>query len=214
MCEFEFGGGGGSSAPAGLSTPIRILAPSSLLLTLLPLPLPPPPPFQVAIPDLHPGNCGVSSDHLSMCAGDFMEVYGDPKQVGEWDSVVTCFFIDTAHNVLDYLTVIARCLREGGFWINHGPLQYHWADSHLYLPGGELSIELPLEAIERAAPAFGLRLVRREERVCTYTNNRRSMQQNTYRTAFHCMVKDSALITPEMKARIYGGRPGPTNAAA
>lgn len=33
---------------------------------------------------------------------------------GAWDSVVTCFFIDTAHNIVEYLEVIARALKPGG----------------------------------------------------------------------------------------------------
>jgi hypothetical protein len=32
-----------------------------------------------------------------MVAGDFVEVYGaSPAEVGAWDAVVTCFFIDTS----------------------------------------------------------------------------------------------------------------------
>lgn len=34
----------------------------------------------------------------------------------------TLFFIDTAHNVLDYLDQIYRSLVPGGWWINEGPL--------------------------------------------------------------------------------------------
>jgi radical SAM superfamily enzyme with C-terminal helix-hairpin-helix motif len=34
---------------------------------------------------------------------------------GSFDAVVTCFFIDTAHNILEYLEVIHRCEeRKGG----------------------------------------------------------------------------------------------------
>ena len=34
---------------------------------------------------------------LRMVAGDFVEVYGaSPAEVGAWDAVVTCFFIDTS----------------------------------------------------------------------------------------------------------------------
>jgi carnosine N-methyltransferase len=51
---------------------------------------------------------------MSMCAGDFVEVYGAPDQAGQWDAVATCFFIDTAHNVVEYLEIIARCLKPGG----------------------------------------------------------------------------------------------------
>jgi hypothetical protein len=37
--------------------------------------------------------------------------------------------------------------QDGGFWINLGPLLYHWADAHTYLPEDELSVEV------RTAPA-------------------------------------------------------------
>ncbi len=33
-------------------------------------------------------------------------------------------------------------VQDGGLWINLGPLLYHWADSHLYLTGEDLSIEV------------------------------------------------------------------------
>ena len=58
-----------------------------------------------------------------------------PEQVGQWDAVATCFFIDTAHNVVEYLEIISRCLRPGGVWVNFGPLLYHWADARSYLSG-------------------------------------------------------------------------------
>lgn len=37
-----------------------------------------------------------------------------------WDCVATCFFIDTAHNVLDYVETIWKILKPGGVWINLG----------------------------------------------------------------------------------------------
>lgn len=61
-----------------------------------------------------------------MTSGDFLEVYGG--QTASWDSVVTCFFIDTANNVLQYVDLIAKILRKGGIWINYGPLLYHYHD--------------------------------------------------------------------------------------
>lgn len=33
---------------------------------------------------------------------------------GLWDAVVTCFFIDTAHNVVEYIEIISRILKDGG----------------------------------------------------------------------------------------------------
>lgn len=40
-----------------------------------------------------------------------------------WDCVSTCFFIDTAHNVLDYIETIWNILKPGGVWINLGKSQ-------------------------------------------------------------------------------------------
>ena len=64
---------------------------------------------------------------LRMAAGDFVEVYSKPEMKDAFDVVVTCFFLDTAHNVLEYLDVILHCLKDKGYWINLGPLEYHWA---------------------------------------------------------------------------------------
>ncbi|KAE8664806.1 Topoisomerase II-associated protein PAT1, putative isoform 1 [Hibiscus syriacus] len=68
------------------------------------------------------------TEGFSMCGGDFVEVYNDSSQIGVWDAVVTCFFIDTAHNIIEYIEIISRILKEGGVWINFGPLLYHFAD--------------------------------------------------------------------------------------
>ena len=57
---------------------------------------------------------------FSMVAGEFIEVYD--AQIKAWDSIVTCFFIDTAHNVMDYLVTINKILKIGGLWANIGPL--------------------------------------------------------------------------------------------
>jgi carnosine N-methyltransferase len=38
---------------------------------------------------------------FSFAAGDFLEIYGNEANVGAWDAVVTCFFIDTAPVVLE-----------------------------------------------------------------------------------------------------------------
>lgn len=35
-------------------------------------------------------------------------------RTGLWDAVVTCFFIDTAHNIIEYIEVISRILKDGG----------------------------------------------------------------------------------------------------
>nr|GLL19796.1 carnosine N-methyltransferase isoform X2 [Ipomoea trifida] len=100
----------------------------------------------VSIPDIHPASAGIT-EGFSMCGGDFVEVYSDPSQEGYWDAVVTCFFLDTAHNIVEYIEV----------WINLGPLLYHFAD--MYSLEDEMSIELSLEDVKKVALHYGFEFV-------------------------------------------------------
>ena len=145
----------------------------------------------VTIPDIAPGElaCHISQGLLSMCAGDFIEVYREPDQLGQYDAVATCFFIDTAKNVLEYIEVIHGMLRPGGVWINHGPLLYHWADAHLYMRTDELSVELSLETVFEAALKCGFRCLRKTMHTSPYTSNDRSMMRTMYHNASWTMVK-------------------------
>ncbi|CAL5335430.1 unnamed protein product [Camellia sinensis] len=140
----------------------------------------------VSIPDIFPASAGIT-DGFSMCGGDFVEVYSDPSQVGVWDAVVTCFFIDTAHNIVEYIEIISRILKDGGVWINLGPLLYHFAD--VYGQEDEMSIELSLEDVRRVAFHYGFQLEKEKTIETTYTTNPRSMMQNRYYTAFWTMRK-------------------------
>ncbi len=84
-----------------------------------------------------------------MTAGDFLEIYTEKE---EWECVVTCFFIDTAHNVIDYIEKIWHILKPNGYWINFGPLLYHFSDS-----SGENSIELSYEQIKSVIKSVGFK---------------------------------------------------------
>ncbi len=35
-----------------------------------------------------------------MAAGDFLDIYGGEGQRGAFDAVLTCFFVDTASNIV------------------------------------------------------------------------------------------------------------------
>ena len=89
------------------------------------------------VPDVHPGDeldkasSGASKhafERMSMTAGDFILLYGDEAQSNRFDAVVSVFFIDTAPNVLRYIEVVHSCLKEGGLWINLGPLLWHFEE--------------------------------------------------------------------------------------
>ena len=80
---------------------------------------------------------GIQKGSLSYTIGDFVEVYSQREQRGTYGSIVTCFFIDTASNIYEYLLVIRNALKGGGRWINVGPLQWH-SNAKLHPSGDEL----------------------------------------------------------------------------
>lgn len=121
-------------------------------------------------------------DQMSIVGGDFVEVYSRPEHEARWDAVATCFFVDTAHNFVEYLETVAHCLKPGGYWVNLGPLLWHWADSHTYLGPNELSCEVPLEEVHACARELGLTMQYKKMAKCNYTCNIKSMQQ----TVFFC----------------------------
>ncbi|KAL2553246.1 S-adenosyl-L-methionine-dependent methyltransferase superfamily protein [Forsythia ovata] len=148
----------------------------------------------VSVPDIHPASAGIA-EGFSMCGGDFVEVYNDPSQVGVWDAVVTCFFIDTAHNVVEYIEIISRVLKDGGVWINLGPLLYHFAD--MYNQEDDMSIELSLEDVKRVASHYGFQIEKESTIETTYTTNSKSMMQNRYFAAFWTMRKKPLATTEQ-----------------
>lgn len=117
-------------------------------------------------------------------------------QEGAWDAVVTCFFIDTAHNIVEYLEVISRALKPGGVWINLGPLLYHFAAETTYSPE-EMSLELSLEDVKKVAANLGLILEKERMIETTYAADCLSMMQNRYTAVFWTMVKEE--IAPTQK---------------
>jgi hypothetical protein len=42
-----------------------------------------------------------------------------------YHAIITCFFLDTATNVYEYIETIWNQLMDDGIWINVGPLQWH-----------------------------------------------------------------------------------------
>eukprot|EP00559_Dactyliosolen_fragilissimus_P007665 CAMPEP_0184857584 /NCGR_PEP_ID=MMETSP0580-20130426/2736_1 /TAXON_ID=1118495 /ORGANISM="Dactyliosolen fragilissimus" /LENGTH=370 /DNA_ID=CAMNT_0027353263 /DNA_START=195 /DNA_END=1304 /DNA_ORIENTATION=- len=85
----------------------------------------------VPIPDVDPVQLLFRNDNhapeFSMTAGEFVSIYNSPKEHHRWHCVASCFFLDTAPCVVEYLQVIHEMLLEGGLLINFGPLLYHWS---------------------------------------------------------------------------------------
>ncbi|GAA5820823.1 hypothetical protein JCM3770_000354 [Rhodotorula araucariae] len=126
---------------------------------------------------------------LRFIPGDFMELFRVP---GEYDAVLTLFFIDTASNLLAYLDTIFHALAPGGLWINEGPLLYF----------GNPGMELPLEDVVRAAELVGFVFERRDELPeVRYTADERGMYTFAYHCAFWVARK------PGLPARVALGTP-------
>ncbi|KAI8125388.1 UPF0586 protein [Lucilia cuprina] len=114
---------------------------------------------------------------LSVVAGDFLEVYKTPDT---YNCVATCFFIDCANNVVDFIETIYDILVPGGIWINLGPLLYHFSDIQ-----NEESIEPTFEDIMVVINGVGFEVLSSKTGVRTkYAQNPQSMLKSEYESLF------------------------------
>ncbi|VDD83944.1 unnamed protein product [Mesocestoides corti] len=135
----------------------------------------------VTVPDVIPTDIP-SGVQFSMVAGDFLEVYTEPDS---FDCVATVYFIDTAHNILEYLDAIWKILVPGGYWINFGPLLYHFAD----MPGQD-SIELSYEELRNTFQLMGFEFVREKMNMTsTFTQDPNSMLRYQYKCVMTVLRK-------------------------
>lgn len=94
----------------------------------------------VSVPD---SQSLLAADQILLVEGDFMTIFSD--HAGQYDVLVTHFFIDTARNLMGYLETIHSLLRPGGQWINFGPLLY----------GTAPWVQLSLDEIVHVCEAMG-----------------------------------------------------------
>jgi len=71
----------------------------------------------------------------------------------QWDCVATCYFIDTAHNIISYIQRIFKILKPGGLWVNLGPLLYHYSGM-----ANESSVELSYEEVVHIMKQVGFKI--------------------------------------------------------
>lgn len=146
-------------------------------------------------------------ERMAMSSGDFCVLYKGPEYAESFDAVTTCFFIDTAPNLIAYIETVKHCLRSGGVWINLGPLLWHFEsgsapgakkDGQKEVDGREKSFdvnqgigeagsfELADEEVIRLVQHFGFEIVEHRPTglEAGYIQDPRSMLQNTYRPSF------------------------------
>lgn len=171
----------------------------------------------VKIPDVHPDTDLVESikqtnshpfDRMSMTASDFLVLYSDQRYHQKFDAVVTVFFIDTAPNLIRYIQVVHNCLKEGGVWINLGPLLWHHGGQERPRPNvvdiGEGRrknagieepgrVELTDDEVLMLVQTCGFEILKHELRNdgFGYIHDPESMLQNIYRTSHWIARKKS-----------------------
>ncbi|XP_034661981.1 carnosine N-methyltransferase isoform X2 [Drosophila subobscura] len=115
--------------------------------------------------------------NIEMAAGDFLEVYKTPHS---YNCVATCFFIDCANNVIDFIRTIYKILVPGGIWVNLGPLLYHYSDVN-----GQNSIEPTYEDLCIIIESVGFVIECSRSGIRTkYAQNPSSMKQSEYQSLF------------------------------
>ena len=142
-------------------------------------------PFKkILIPDENLGEELSKTDtgEMSMVAGEFCHVYKD--KINFFDGIVTCYFIDTANNIIEYIETIHNIVKIGGLWVNFGPLLYHYTENE-----NEISIELSWEEVKHIIIGYGFEFKKIETVKATYSTNKDSMTQRIYNCIFFSAVK-------------------------
>lgn len=130
----------------------------------------------VTFPDVSPTKFPPKGT-MNMVAGDFLQIYRDENY---WDCVATCFFIDCANNIIDFVEIIYNILKPGGIWINLGPLLYHFSDML-----NENSIEPTYEDLIVIIKSCGFIMLKNKTDVTTkYSQNPTSMHQSEYKSIY------------------------------
>lgn len=97
----------------------------------------------------------------------------------------TCFFIDTANNIIKYIKTIYEILKKGGIWVNCGPLLYHYTDVQ-----GECSIELSWEEVEHIIEKIGFRIIDKREIKTKYAGRGKALMETIYNCIFLTAIKE------------------------
>jgi carnosine N-methyltransferase len=100
-------------------------------------------------------------------------------ELEKWDVVAACFFLDTAHNILEYLEIISKILKPGGLLLHLGPLLYHFEGM-----SRETSIELTLQELEQAMGYYGLEFVSQDRVQSSYSGHPGSLLKYLYNSVF------------------------------
>lgn len=124
---------------------------------------------EVKFPDRLSSN-NFNHEDFGISMGDFTEIFTKPEEKENWNVILTCFFIDTAKNVVEYLRTIHHLLKSGGMWVNLGPTLWHYEGSSNPM---DTSIELDVNEVKLLCQRMGFELDPKYDRTIqtTYSGN-------------------------------------------
>ena len=125
-------------------------------------------------------NSNIGKIHMSI--GDFQTLYNNKSNY--FDCVITCYFIDTGQNVIKYIDIIHNILKQGGIWINLGPLSYHWAND-----SNNLSIELPYDKLKEVICNYGFEFINESFKNLTFGYVEGNMHNDLFKCIFFTTKK-------------------------
>lgn len=134
---------------------------------------------EVQFPDVDPRQ--LEKAEFSMVAGEFLDLYDEEAS---WDCIVTCFTLENSRNIMSYVRRVAKVLKPGGVWINHGSLDFRHEDSD-----SETNIEISKEELEFVVARSGLRVLRRESLRCRPPFVVNGMVHEEYESIFFVAVR-------------------------
>jgi len=171
------------------------------------------------IPDVHPrtylneksqGRKTHAFERMNMVAADFCVAYMKREYRRRFDVLATVFFIDTAPDILKYVEAIHNTLTEDGYWVNSGPLLWHFEDRTLSgveddgeSTKGEAihnedlgidepgSVELTAEEVLMLIEYMGFEIVESEvrEQAQGYIQHPQSLVQTSYKVLYFVALK-------------------------
>lgn len=147
-------------------------------------------------------------DLMSMSAGSFTDLYGPDTLLSnksspnsfrttnqaKFNTVITCFFIDTAANIIEYLKTIDYSLTPNGQWYNLGPLLWHYESDFnvTYIDSEESQIILTNKGLELSREdlldligSFGFKFIEKQLGISTvYSSDPRLLLNFVYNCEF------------------------------
>ena len=120
---------------------------------------------------------------FKLTIGDFLLLYND-NQKEHFDCIITCHFIDTAQNIIEYVDTIHKLLKKGGIWINFGPLSYLWSKYPEYM-----SIELPYDKLKEVILNYGFEYINEKFKDCSYGYVDNNMHNDFFKCIFFTVKK-------------------------